>query len=213
MRRAIFILLAAVEAQCSSSTSTPGAPGKADFSFVAATIRPADIPIAAGGDATLEVALHDPANVTFSSSAPDVLSVTSSSHTTSDRWFAVLHAENEGKGRITVSSGATVVDTIDLEVAAISKLELPQSVDVGVGRNASVTITARDNGGRELYAPSAVSWSVDHPEIVEYWDSLRNAPTPSASGTTLQIHGVAVGMANLTGSYARTMVTIPVNVK
>jgi hypothetical protein len=214
MRRAIFIVIAACSAfSCSSSTATSGAQGKADFAFFGTTAVSANKPIAAGSDVTLEVDFHDPTDATFQSSTQDVLAIVSSSHTTSTRWFVTLHSHNEGKSRITASTGTTVIDTIDLEVVAISKLELPSSVDISVSHNAAVTITARGAAGQELYAPSAVAWSIDHPEIVEFWDSLRNAGQPNSAGTALQIHGVAVGSANLTGSYGRTAVTIPVNVK
>src|SRR6266498_110319 len=118
MRRAIFILLAA----CSSSTSTAGAQGHADFSYLGVTATTADKPIAAGSDVTVQVDVRDPANASFESSLPDVLRVVSSAHGSGNRWFVVLHAQNEGKSRLTVKSGSAVVDTLDLVVSPIAKL-------------------------------------------------------------------------------------------
>ena len=65
----------------------------------------------------------------------------------------------------------------------------------------------------ELFAPAAIDWSVDHPEIVQYWDGVRNTSYSTTSGTTFAIHGIAFGTAVLHGAYGRTAVSVPVTVR
>lgn len=215
MRRTIFIVLCVFQASCSASTSTTGTQGHADFSYTIGTVsKPADKPIASGSDVTLRIVLHDNADPTFRSAASDVLQVVSSSRAPLERtWFVLLHAQNEGKSRVSVNAGTTLIDTIDLEVAKIAKLELPSSAEVKVSNVAALDVTAKGAAGQELFAPSAIAWSVDHPEVVQFWDSLRNTTQPSASGTNLQIRGVALGAAKVTGTYEKTAVNVPVTVK
>lgn len=223
MGRPFFFRLAAAAAcaaasACGSATSTGGAQARADFSFSSeGELSPATEPLALGTSATVRVRLRSiapQANAAFESEQPAILRVASSSRgPTPDVVFVVLDALGEGKSRLTVKDGAAVVDTIELSVAAIAKLELPSSVDVGVRRNEAVTVVARSASGDALWAPSAIAWSVDHPELAVLWDSVRNTGYAAASGTSLVVHGVAPGDAALHGVYGATPVTIPLHVK
>ncbi len=216
MRRAIFV--AVLMSACSSANSTGGTQGNVDFSYMGAKLTTTDKPIALGTDATIQVKVHSATlytNATFDSQAPAVLRIDSSARgPRAGEWFLIVNARSEGTSRISVGDGAgKVVDTIDLKASAIAKFELPSSADVGVAKNVAVEIKARNALGDELFAPAAIDWSVDHPEVVQFWDSVRNTTQASTSGTSLQIHGVALGSAVLHGVYGKTAVSVPVTVK
>lgn len=215
MRRTIFILLSI--AACSSANSTGGAQGRADFSFSGVTMLAANKPVALDSDATLLVRIHDATIATkavFDSQLPDVVAITGvSSGTKVGDWFVVFHAAKEGTSRISVSDRGMILDTLDVTVSAIAKLDIPTSVDVNVARNAKIDVVARNAKGDEVYAPNAIEWTVDRPEVVQFWNSLRNTAQPSTAGTSLDIRGLGVGTATIHGVYRKTTLSVPVNVK
>lgn len=215
MRRAIFILLVA----CSSSKTSGGAQGNADFSFSNnGVVKPADKPIALGSDVTLAVQIHDATTstkATFDSKSPAILSITGTSSTSfPGQYFVVVHAASEGTGTISVGDGmGKIVDTFDVKVTAIAKVDIPSDVTVNVAHDAAVDVTARSASGDEVYAPNVVTWTVDRPDVVQFWDAIRNKPQESISGTSIDLRGLTVGTATVHGTLGKTMLNVPVTVK
>jgi hypothetical protein len=128
-------------------------------------------------------------------------------------WFVQLLGVADGKATLTIGDGSgKTIDTFDLETATVKSFDIPASVDVTVNSNVTLDATPKDGSGRKLHSDGAVTWTVDQSSIARFFDNVRNVPTDEATGTHLQVRGVAPGKAVVHGVFKDAILNVPVNV-
>jgi len=211
MRLPVLLLLISC-----NNNFTSGTQGVAQLSYADSdNPTPIDAPLARGATSTIRVALPgNGANATFTSSLePSLRVVTASRGPQSGLWFVTIEGLADGKSTLGIGDGSGKnIDTFDFEVATIKSFDIPKMLDANVANTAMFDIVAKDQMGRVLHAPGAVSWSIERDDIARFWDPIRSAPIPQITGTTVRVRGVAPGMTTIHGIYDQTRLDVVVNV-